>query len=109
VPVGGRINVTTTVSNPSWILSGVHLQAIGVPAGATIERIDTIREDNVAMDFTGTQLSLGSIVQGDSRSATWRVRIDTPGSKVLRFQARSENGGVREREIVINVVSPPPA
>lgn len=102
VPTGGRINVTTTVSNPSWILSGVHLQAIGIPAGATIERIHTIREDNVAMDFTGTQLSLGSIVQGDSRTATWRVRIDTPGPKVLRFRARSENGGVRERDIVVN-------
>ena len=102
VPVGGRINVMTTVSNPSWILSGVHLQAIVVPAGVTLERIDTNREDNVAMGFTGTQLSLGTIVQGDSRSATWRVRIDTPGRKVLRFRAQSENGGVREQEVVIN-------
>lgn len=102
-PVGGRITVTTTVSNPAWVLSGVHLQALSLPAGVTLERLETQREDNVVMDFPGASaLSLGTVVQGDSRSATWRFRMDTPGRKELRFRARSENGGLRERSIVVN-------
>jgi hypothetical protein len=103
IRVGSRVTVTTTVANPSWVLSGVHLQSLVLPAGVTLERVETTREDNVVMDFPGaTALSLGSIVQGDSRSATWRFRIDTPGSKSLRFRARSENGGVREQTVVVN-------
>ncbi len=103
IPVGSRVTVTTTVANPSWVLSGVHLQSLVLPAGVTLERLETTREDKVVMDFPGaTALSLGSIVQGDSRSATWRFRIDTPGSKSLRFRARSENGGVREQTVVVN-------
>lgn len=103
VPVGSRVTVTTTVSSSSWILSGVHLQTIGVPAGITLESLQTTREDNVAMDFPGASgLSLGSIPQGDSRSATWRFRIDTRGPKTLRFRARSENGGVREQTLAVN-------
>lgn len=101
--VGGRATITTTVSNPSWILSGVHLQSVSLPPGVTIERVRTVREDNVVMDFTTDRaLSLGNIVQGDSRSATWQVRVDTSGPKEFRFRARSENGGVREQSIVLN-------
>jgi hypothetical protein len=101
--VGGRATITTTVSNPSWILSGVHLQSVSLPPGVTIESVRTVREDNVVMDFTtDPALSLGNIVQGDSRSATWQVRIDTSGPKEFRFRVRSENGGVREQSIVLN-------
>ena len=104
VPVGSRITVNTTVSNPSWILSGVHLAAASVPSGVTLEQVETVREDNVPMMvFAGaTSLSLGSIVQGDSRSAAWRIRIDTPGAKTIRFRAWSENGGVRDLSVTIN-------
>jgi len=103
VPVGSRITVNTTVSNPSWILSGVHLAAAGVPSGVTIEQVETVREDNMPMAFAGaTSLSLGSIVQGDSRSAAWRIRIDTPGAKTIRFRAWSENGGARDLSVTIN-------
>jgi len=101
--VGGRATITITVSNPSWILSGVHLQSVSLPAGVTLESVQTRREDNVLMDFTADRaMSLGNIVQGDSRSATWRVRIDTAGPKEFRFRARSENGGVREQTITLN-------
>jgi Subtilase family len=101
--VGGRATITTTVSNPSWILSGVHLQSVSLPPGVTIESVRTTREDNVVMDFTADRaMSLGNIVQGDSRSATWQVRIDSGGPKEFRFRARSENGGVREQSIILN-------
>jgi subtilase family protein len=103
VPVGGFVEVTTTVSNPSWILSGVHLAAAGIPSGATLVQVETIREDNVTMTFTGmTAISLGSIVQGDTRRATWRFRIDTPGAKTVRFRAVSENGGNRDLSVTFN-------
>ena len=100
--VGGRATLETTVSNPSWILSGVHLENTLFPAGVTLESVQTQREDNVVMDFTASRaMSLGNIVQGDSRSASWRVRIDTAGPKVFRFRARSENGGLREQSITL--------
>jgi hypothetical protein len=102
VAPGQHITVTTTVANPSWILSGVNLMAT-LPAGVTLEQVETIREDNVTMAFPNTPaLSLGSIVQGDSRRATWRFRIDTAGAKTIRFTARSENGGVRDLSVTIN-------
>jgi hypothetical protein len=103
VPVGGTVTVTTTVANPSWVLSGVDLRMLALPAGVTLEGLETTREENIVMDFPGvTALSLGTIVQGDSRSATWRFRIHEAGQKVLRFRARSENGGVREQSVVVN-------
>jgi subtilisin family serine protease len=97
----GRVTVTTTVSNPSWVLSGVHLETFALPSGITLQRVNTTREDGVPMDFTVPAFSLGSIVQGDSRSATWRFRVDGRGSKTLRFRARSENGGLQEKSIVV--------
>lgn len=101
--VGGRATITTTVTNPSWVASGVHLENTLLPPGVTFESVQARREDNVQMDFTAQRaMSLGNIVQGDSRSATWRVRIDTSGPKVFRFRARSENGGLREESITLN-------
>jgi hypothetical protein len=43
VPVGGRTTITTTVFNPTWVLSGVHLQSVGLPSGVTVERLETRR------------------------------------------------------------------
>jgi Subtilase family len=103
VAVSGFVNVTTTVANPSWILSGVHLEAAAVPSGVTLVQVSTTREDNVAMTFTNmTGISLGSVVQGDSRLATWRFSVDTPGAKTVRFRAVSENGGNRDLSVTFN-------
>jgi len=101
--VGRPATITTTVTNPSWILSGVHLASVTIPAGVTLQQVRTVREDNVTMDFTAARaMSLGDIVQGDSRSATWRFNIDTPGPKTFRFRAWSENGGAQEQSITLN-------
>jgi hypothetical protein len=101
--VGRPATITTTVTNPSWILSGVHLASVAIPAGVTLQQVRTVREDNVTMDFTAARaMSLGDIVQGDSRSATWRFNIDTPGPKTFRFRAWSENGGAQEQSITLN-------
>jgi hypothetical protein len=105
--VGQTVTITTTVANPSWILSGVHLAATAIPAGVTVTQVRTTREDNVQMDFTAARaLTLGDIVQGDTRSATWRIRFDTGGPKTLRFKAWSENGGTQERSISFTPVGP---
>jgi hypothetical protein len=106
VPVGGVVDVTTTVSNPSWILSGVYLEAAAVPSGVTLVQVETVREDNATMAFTTftgrPAISLGSIVQGDTRRAAWRFRIDTPGVKTVRFRTVSENGGNRDLSVTFN-------
>jgi hypothetical protein len=105
--VGQTITVTTTVTNPSWILSGVHLAATSIPAGVTVTQVRTTREDNVVADFTAARaMSLGDIVQGDTRSATWRIRFDSAGPKTLRFKAWSENGGTQEQSITFNPIGP---
>ena len=41
-------------------------------------------------------------MQGDSRLATWRFRVDTPGAKTVRFRAVSENGGNRDLSVTFN-------
>jgi hypothetical protein len=103
--VGQTVTVTTTVADPSWVLSGVHLAATSIPAGVTVTQVQTVRKDNVTMDFTAARaMSLGDIVQGDSRSATWRIRLDTAGPKTLRFKAWSENGGTQEKSITFNPI-----
>jgi hypothetical protein len=52
----------------------------------TLLQTNTTLEDGVAMFFPNAAgLTLGSIVEGDSREATWRFRIDTPGSKCFRL------------------------
>ncbi len=97
-----RLSITTTISNPSWLLSGVHLETVSMPRGVTLERVYTRRKDNTIMDFGDSRgLSLGTIAQGDSRQATWEFRIDEPGAKAFRFRARSENGGVIEQPLVV--------
>ena len=46
------------------------------------------------MDFQNVDnLTLGDIVEGDSRMAVWTFRVDTLGSKTISFRAWSENGG----------------
>jgi subtilisin family serine protease len=95
--------VTTTVSNPSWVASGVHLERTSFPSGVTLQSVTTKREDNITMDFgTATELTLGNISQGDSRSAVWTFRASTTGSKTLTFRSWSENGGTRTDSVTVS-------
>ncbi|MCH8504271.1 MAG: S8 family serine peptidase [Ectothiorhodospiraceae bacterium] len=101
--VRDRVSITTTINNPSWLLSGVHLETVSLPRGVTLERVYTRRKDNVLVEFDDRRgISLGTIAQGDSREATWEFSFDEPGAKAFRFRARSENGGVIEQPIVVN-------
>lgn len=100
--VGSIVNITTTVNNPAYVASGVYLERTNLPAGLSFQGVTTTREDGVSMDFTTSNLSLGNIVQGNSRSATWSFRVNSTGSKTINFRAWSENGGSSTRSVTIN-------
>ncbi len=93
--VGATFPVTVTVSNPSYVASGVQVALTSVPAGVTRLDVQTTREDGVTMSFFGDPdaLTLGNVFAGISRSATWWYRADTTGPKAFTARAWSENGG----------------
>ena len=95
--------VTATVSTPSYVASGVHVELTSVPAGVTRLDVQTTRYDGVTTVFppaeiTTDTLTLGNVFPGLSRSATWRFRADTTGTKSFTARAWSENGGTVTRD-----------
>jgi subtilisin family serine protease len=101
--LGSVFTVTTTVRSPAYEAYGVHVSVPFTSSGLTLLGVSTTREDGVTMDFANARgLTLGSIVEGDTRSATWRFRLDTLGTKSIRFQAWSDNGGTQFRDVVVN-------
>jgi hypothetical protein len=102
--VGSTFTITTTVSNPSYVASGVHVTRTSASGGLTLLGVETTREDGVVMDFeTNTDLTLGNIRAGDSRSVVWEFRADTPGEKTISFRAWSENGGTVNKSATVTV------
>jgi subtilisin family serine protease len=94
--VGTSFTVTTTLTDPAYVASGVHLALSSMTPGVTIQDVRTIREDGIGMVFAGANnLTLGNTRQGDSRIATWTLRATSAGAKQLQFRAWSENGGTR--------------
>jgi len=93
--VGSTFAVTATVSAPSYLASGVQLEPTLIPLGVTLLDVQTTRADGVAMSFLNVTdaLTLGNVVNGLSRSATWLFRADTTGPKTFKIRAWSENGG----------------
>ena len=107
--VGSTFTVTTTVSNPSYVASGVHISLNYILGGLTQLGIETTREDGVVMDFgTQSDFTLGNIRASDSRSAVWRFRADSPGEETLLFRIWSENGGTVTKTVSVIPGSPPP-
>ena len=108
VPRGETFEIRTTVSNPSYILSGVHIENTARP-GVRLVDVRTTRADGVTMDFTNaagnpsTDFTLGNIVQGRSRTVIWTFEAQFNGSHNIRFRAWSENGGTRELTVPVSV------
>jgi subtilisin family serine protease len=101
-PVGSTVTITARVDNPAFEAYGVHVAVAGIPAGVTLLQTNTTREDGVAMSFPNAAgLTLGSIVQGDSREAFWRFRVDTRGSKTFRLRSWSDNGGTSFASVTV--------
>ena len=106
--VGDTFTITTTVDNPAYIASGVHLEHSPLPSGVTLVGVSTTREDNITMDFgTADELTLGNIWADDSRSADWQFQATSSGSKTISFRSWSENGGQNDIDVTVNVLTPP--
>lgn len=100
--VGSTFRVTARVNNPAYIASGVHLGLTGLPSGLSLVNVSTTREDGISMTFRNRRgITLGNIIQGDSRSAVYTFRVNSSGTKTLNFRAWSENGGTRTSSIQI--------
>lgn len=107
--VGTNFTVTTTVSNPAYIASGVYLARAQFTSGLLQQDVTTTRKDGVAMSFgPGRELTLGNIRASDSRSATWTFAASSTESKTLDFQTWAENTGVRSKTVFIDPVAPGP-
>ena len=102
-PVGSTVSITARVDNPAFEAYGVHVAVAAIPSGVTLLDTNTTREDGVPMSFPNAAgITLGSIVQGDSRQATWRFRIDTGGSKTFRLRSWSDNGGTSFASVTVS-------
>jgi hypothetical protein len=105
-PVGSTFTVTTRVSSPSYVTSGVNLDIPEVSSGLQFLGVSTTREDGVTADFDPDypfgavlRLTLGDIVRGDSRTAVWTFQVLTAGDQTIDFRAWSENGGTQTRRV----------
>jgi hypothetical protein len=100
-PVGSIFTVTTSVFSPSYVSSGAHLALTAISGGLRLLSVVTTREDGVAMNFgTPFALTLGDIIERDSRTAVWTFQVDTAGTKEIAFRAWSENGGTPTARVV---------
>jgi hypothetical protein len=117
VGIDETFTVTTTVSNPEFVASGVTLEIANLPSGLSFQGVETTRADgtvaspdvgSLLYDFTKfDRLTLGNIVSGRSRSAKWTFRVTPgsyPGSRAIQFRARSENGGTTTASETVTVV-----
>jgi hypothetical protein len=103
VAANGQVKVTVTVANPSWLLSGVYLESGPLPAGISLLSFATKREDDTTMEFDSphSALSLGAIVEGDSRSVEWTFTTDGSGPKTIPFRATAENADPDETSVSV--------
>jgi hypothetical protein len=91
------VQITATVTNPSFIASGVYLDTTS-HVGANLQNATTTLEDGVVTNLTdnngpdpGFDLLLGNVIHDNSRAAKWTVRYSTEGTKTWTTQARSDN------------------
>jgi len=104
VRLGQQFTINTEVSNPQYVASGVHLENTVLPSGVSRIDITTARKDGRTSTFTGEDITLGNIIENDTRDAVWRYRADTLGRKTLTYRAWSENGGTELRSVSVVVV-----
>ena len=108
--IGDTFDVTATVDSPSYLASGVQIEPTLIPLGVTLLDEKTTRADGQAVSFLGVAdaLTLGNVVSGLARSATWTFRADTTGPKLFKIRAWSENGGEVTATATPEVVPPKP-
>ena len=97
--VGANFTVSTSVSPSSYVASATHVEISSISSGLQFVNVSTTREDGITMTFTDDEFSLGNIISGDSRTATWTLRATSAGSKSVTFRVWSENGGTYTRTV----------
>jgi subtilisin family serine protease len=104
VAPGNSFTVATTVTNPSFIASGVHLQNTANSSGVSRTNVQTERKDGLTIGFGAVDnLTLGDIIANDSRSASWTFLATSVGTKTMTFRSWSENAGLVERLVNVDV------
>jgi hypothetical protein len=54
------------------------------------------------MDFpNAANLTLGTVTEADTRSATWRFTVNARGPQTIRFRAWSNNGGAVFKSVTV--------
>lgn len=101
--VNTNFTINTRVGADAYIASGTNIEISSMSPGLQVINIATTREDGIAMNFSGNEFSMGNIVSGDTRSATWTLRASSPGNKRITFRVWSENGGTHTRTINLTV------
>jgi hypothetical protein len=105
--VGSIFDVTLSLSTPSYVTSGVHVQLTSLSQGVTPLRLRTRRHDGVLMDFEPLAgFALGNLTPMLGRTATWTVLVTAPGPKTFRARAWSENAGEVMATTTVQVVTP---
>lgn len=100
--IGSSFTVTTMVANPAYEAYGVQVSAPAVSSGLSLLGVSTTREDGIAMDFpNASSLTLGTVTDADTRSATWRFRANARGPQTVRFLAWSNNGGTVFQSVTV--------
>ena len=92
--VGSTFAVTATVSAPSYLASAVQIEPTLIPLGVTLLVVQTTRADGVSMNFLNVAdaLTLGNVVSGLPRSATWRSGRTPPDRRPSRYDVVGERG-----------------
>jgi len=106
----GSFAITTSVRSDSWVLADVHvgLDMPALPVGVQLRSLSTHREDGLSTEFREQRgLTLGTIVEGSSRSAVWTFDVSAGAAPAttLAFRATSENG--LSRAETVSVTLPP--
>jgi len=101
--VDETFQIETTVESSSYVASGVHLENNVFPGFSfSRERVEVDRKDGVSYEFSSEpDLTLGNIVEGDQRSATWTFEADFEGCEDFGFRAWSENAGTETATVTI--------
>ena len=100
--VGSTFTIRTTVLNPAYEAYGVQVSAAAASSGLSLLGVSTTREDGVTMDFpNAANLTLGTVTEADTRSATWRFSVNARGPQTIRFRAWSNNGGTVFKSVTV--------
>lgn len=101
--VGETFEIRTTVETSSYVASGAHLENTGFPGyDFRREHIQLRRKDGVSYEFSGSSdVTLGNVIQGDRRTATWSFTPQSEGCEDFTFRAWSENTGTVTETVTI--------